>query len=618
MKPSPGLVEPSLHSSEEHTQPTTTNSTYTPSIVTDAPEHFFENTRNESSNQTYPRNRIDVHNSQWSLANNSCHSFETELGFDIESNVTHEFPLLDQTRQSISHGHGRTRINVNKYVDGVAPASSIHDHLSQHTVKSPALDHRRSFCCESATCKPTHPALRSYSRHNSAPPQSVSFTKYDTFRGRFNTSEEAKDFRHSSMRFDRVPWKHPSDDETIGDIAANRVRHVERIYNAMTRSDIARDNPGSTAMKRWVYDAHYPSDMVEAYAHKVFDALLEQVNQGFRGWNQNDYVVDERKGEDEDRDIDCAGRLDNIVTALEQEKSICENVMSSSNQIRMFVNAPKAYSKRKDQNRVGNGKRPNAKGLVAGEASDTGALPSKKRKVGTRHSRARSSTLSDVVPARDTTPQVVIQPSRLPYYTTPALQRVAMSPPVPSFLAPRVPVMDRSVGPIHSKSFDQRHMLAMSPPTIIPRAHTPQSSGMTSIPSALQSPFKSPEKSSRARRSLPRPPSATHFAKEDTLDNPWPSVEQYKGGSSMVTPAPQSERGPYEDWTTCQYGQLESANVFEHNQDIGVSLADIESMPSTQLDYTDLDLAFPTYWSQQDGAQHFSFDDHLPHNHHRE
>ncbi|KAI4950464.1 hypothetical protein J4E91_004347 [Alternaria rosae] len=45
--------------------------------------------------------------------------------------------------------------------------------------------------------------------------------------------------------------------------------------------------------------------------------------------------------EDEDKDINCAGRLDSIVTALAQEKCICENVMCSARQIHMFVNTPK-------------------------------------------------------------------------------------------------------------------------------------------------------------------------------------------------------------------------------------------------------------------------------------
>jgi hypothetical protein len=108
---------------------------------------------------------------------------------------------------------------------------------------------------------------------------------------------------------------------------------VERIYNAMTSGEAAKDNRGSIAMKRWVLDAHYPPDLVEAYAHKLFDCLLAQAKEGFRGWVHNDYVADERKGEDIDKDVDCAGRLDNIVQALEHEKTICEDVMNSACQI---------------------------------------------------------------------------------------------------------------------------------------------------------------------------------------------------------------------------------------------------------------------------------------------
>jgi hypothetical protein len=68
-----------------------------------------------------------------------------------------------------------------------------------------------------------------------------------------------------------------------------------RIYNAMTSGESAKDNRGSIAMKRWVLDAHYPPDLVEAYAHKLFDCLLLQAKEGFRGWVHNDYVADERK-----------------------------------------------------------------------------------------------------------------------------------------------------------------------------------------------------------------------------------------------------------------------------------------------------------------------------------
>ncbi|KAI4919468.1 hypothetical protein J4E90_001603 [Alternaria incomplexa] len=43
----------------------------------------------------------------------------------------------------------------------------------------------------------------------------------------------------------------------------DRNRNVERIYNAMVSGDHARDNPKSTARKRWIEEPHYQSDFWE-------------------------------------------------------------------------------------------------------------------------------------------------------------------------------------------------------------------------------------------------------------------------------------------------------------------------------------------------------------------
>ncbi|KAF2645553.1 hypothetical protein P280DRAFT_389428, partial [Massarina eburnea CBS 473.64] len=182
-------------------------------------------------------------------------------------------------------------------------------------------------------------------------------SRYQTFGHCFPDSDSASRHRKNVMRYGRGPYRPPDSDSTIVEIEANRTRHVERIYNAMTCGDKARDNPSSPAMKRWVQHAYYESHLVESIAHKVLDCLLLQVHYGYRGWKHTDYVADDRKGEDEDRDVDCAGRLDNVIRALEEEKTICEDVMQSACQIRMFVNAPKAYANRKHQNRLGNRKR---------------------------------------------------------------------------------------------------------------------------------------------------------------------------------------------------------------------------------------------------------------------
>ena len=182
----------------------------------------------------------------------------------------------------------------------------------------------------------------------------------------------------------------------------------------MIRGDRAEDNHRSIAMKRWVDCAHYQPDVVEAFAHKVFDCLLAQVKKGFRGWHHNDYVDDDRKGEERDHKVDCAGRLDNIIDALEREKTICEDMMNSGSQIRMFVNAPVAYAARKYQNRVGNSKRKGANG------ADPNPRPAAKGRKNARSTRARSTTVaSERAQSRDTTPHFLTSGTvGGPYYRT--------------------------------------------------------------------------------------------------------------------------------------------------------------------------------------------------------
>jgi hypothetical protein len=328
--------------------------------------------------------------------------------------------------------------------------------------------------------------------HTTPPDQPVVLrqTKYDPFQNLFHTSDHARDHRRRATRFDRMPYCDPESDHTIADIESNRLHHVMRIYNAMTSGESAKDNRGSIAMKRWVLDAHYPPDLVEAYAHKVFDCLLAQVKEGFRGWVHNDYVADERKGDDIDKDVDCAGRLDNIIAALEQEKTICEDVMNSACQIRMFVNAPRAYANRKHQNRVGNSKRGRTK-----DTPDANPKSAKAQKTGGRRTRARSTTASDLPSSRGTTPQQQsVSRSIPPYYSSPSQQQSPHSPQpsVSTYLgAQSLPLHRPSLSaPLHS--FGPRPVVAMSPPTssprtpLAPQSYTPR---MATEPPQHRSPF---------------------------------------------------------------------------------------------------------------------------------
>lgn len=111
-----------------------------------------------------------------------------------------------------------------------------------------------------------------------------SSSKYGPYKAQFGSSESASKHRKEATRFDRKPYRPPDTDYTIVEVERDRLYHVERVYNAMTCGDTARDNTGSIAMKRWVHGAYYDSSLVEAYAHKVLDCLLLQAKEGFRGW----------------------------------------------------------------------------------------------------------------------------------------------------------------------------------------------------------------------------------------------------------------------------------------------------------------------------------------------
>jgi hypothetical protein len=312
---------------------------------------------------------------------------------------------------------------------------------------------------------------------SSSQPTVARQTKYEPFRHLFHTSEQARDHRRRATRFDRIPYCDPESDLTIADIEQNRPHHVMRIYNAMTSGESAKDNRGSIAMKRWVLDAHYPPDLVESYAHKLFDCLLLQIKQGFRGWVHNDYVADERKGDDIDKDVDCAGRLDNIILALEQEKTICEDVMNSACQIRMFVNAPRAYANRKHQNRVGNSKRGRTK-----DTPDANPRAAKRPKTGGRRTRARSTTAaSDLPSSRGTTPQQQQFPPPRPMspYYPPSSQQHSLKHSATNYPAQPSSHFHRPTLPAPIHSYGPRSIVAMSPPTSSPRSplapqlHTP-------------------------------------------------------------------------------------------------------------------------------------------------
>jgi hypothetical protein len=512
-------------------------------------------------------------------------SYMSNVGFGTEGPASHDPRTSMQTQPFSPHSDNNLLRGVDNYVELTSP-SCRNDQVSRKDLHAYSTHHRSTFM--------EHPSLAPMPSigHISMSPQAAG-QHYEPFRRRFNNSGDAKEYRHTRMRFNREPWRDPANDPTIEMVERDRDINVERIYNAMICGDHARDNPKSTARKRWIEEPHYQSDLVEAYAHKVFDCLLEQVRKGFRGWQQNDYVNDERKGEDEDKDIDCAGRLDNIVTALAQEKCICENVMSSAWQIRMFVNAPKAYSKRKDQNRVGNSKRPNAKGPSvtednprASKRSRTSAAP----RAG--QARDNSSPASEMPLSRGATPQEVFESTGLPYFTTPLSQRVTTMSPPPAFLAPQAPSM-RPSPRSHNTLFVQQHTTA-SPLSsrVQPQTPKPQPqhvSRVTSTSPTQQPPFPPPSMP-LSRFSASASPDNKQPVNVDTGSpfSPWrhniQSDATSSSGFAHMNQGGSSEFPEIEDWQHSvdhfsSHDASNDANLFAQHPEMGVCLADMELLP---------------------------------------
>jgi hypothetical protein len=361
----------------------------------------------------------------------------------------------------------------------------------------------------------------------------------------------------------------------------------------MTRGDKARDNEKSIAMKRWVHGAYYKSHLVEAHCHKVFDCLLEQAKLGYRGWDHNDYVADDRKGEDEDRDVDCAARLDNIIRALEQEKTICEDVMNSACQIRMFVNAPKAYANRKYQNRVGNSKR----GRMKDAEEDAAGKPSKLRRTPIRPTtrprtlpNLQSSTTETRIFSQTPEPssQQAGAPHQQPRYATPPQQSVAS----PASMSRGTPagIYTRTFGPAQPPSFGINQLNPMSPPISL----TPVQCKAT-VTAPQHSPFLSPPDQSQDHLSAFAWSQRPHGLPVSS----WPSMQAYDQSYAPFS----SETDAFFDhsliWAPGDaLGTGVSSNLFEQNPDAALLFS------LDQVDFTQ-EQSRQESWATQSSAQAF-------------
>jgi hypothetical protein len=546
----------------------------------------------------------DLHNSsnpQYGFANGQYPVSDHALG--AERNDLHNrqgsevaFPFATQDDPALLRG-------IVNYVEQSSPGTQRRELVGERPYffhGGPSL--YMNACSASASASPAQSCPRVPIQHIPRSDETTMErqTQYEPYSYRFNTAEEARGHRRRGTMFNRKAYL-PGDD-TIADVERNRARNVMRIYNAMTSGESAKDNRGSIAMKRWVLDAHYPPDLVEAYAHKVFDCLLQQAKEGFRGWQHNDYVVDERKGDEYDRDVDCAGRLDNVIQALEQEKTICEDVMNSACQIRMFVNAPRAYANRKHQNRVGNSKRGRK------DTPDSNPRPARAQRTGGRRKRARSSAAPEMPCSRDTTPhhQPAIQrpQSGLPYYTSPTQQQFSPELTISHYPPRSIPGHRLTLSAPRS-SFAQQSFAAISMPTSSPQVNPVPQVQMQRVatePPLIRPVFLSPPTTSHDSFSTPATPDDSKPSEATSWNTDFLRSPSFSHNEPTVDPHLPEWKFP--DLIPCQAG-ARANNTIGHEHGCFVNMAEIEGSRAEGGAKVSNQSSFEQLWDCVPGVQEF-------------
>lgn len=414
------------------------------------------------------------------------------------------------------------------------------------------------------------------SRPSSEPQIAGNHHLYGSFGRYFHDRDAAKQYRRSHAPWARQPFREPHTDPTIAEIENDRQTHVERIYNAMIRRDHFRDNVGVAAWKRWVAEAHYPSRLVEAYAHKVFDSLLQSVKEGYNGYHNHDFVDQSRRRDEEDREVNCAGRLDNIIRALELEKTICEDVMLSSTKTRTFVNAPRSYMKRKEQNRNGNAQRPKSR------PTGVETTPPRRRKTGTRHSRALSATGSVTLPTRDVTPPDQGGQTGAPYSASPQSLENAMSPPNIGFSPPQASFQYSS----RSSAYHDPASSGLSP---FRRPYSGRNSGLSQPPNSQLFSHVSPPARTLDHYFTPEVSMAPNPSRSALRFPYWQGTQSFTSPNPPPTMTPLNVPGltnyhgmTFENDPLVHFGNLgrnSSANLFDEYPELGVDPAESEQHP---------------------------------------
>lgn len=161
-----------------------------------------------------------------------------------------------------------------------------------------------------------------------------------------------------SRHFDReLTSIHLPSQDGLGQAKADADTWVQRLFDAVLDRTEERDKPRAESSRALFVDNHYSQQHIVAGAQRLFEETIKYHEKGSQLAECNAVQVveigekeAEKKGLTPDKDLPISERLEHLVNALKQWKSVCVSVMGSIIDVRKILRAPQGCVKEKDKN----------------------------------------------------------------------------------------------------------------------------------------------------------------------------------------------------------------------------------------------------------------------------
>ena len=164
----------------------------------------------------------------------------------------------------------------------------------------------------------------------------------------------ALDHRHCVTLGPKVP---PARDATINHVKSRQEQYIREMIQAVFNMDGIHDNPTFGGRKMFIHGhkSQVSGYDVEAACRALFAAIISRCEFGYRGSAHANRLLNQGKNfEHVDRDGNCQTRIDNIIKALKEWKSICKEIVLTDSKIYNLANAPASVWQDKMEQKINN------------------------------------------------------------------------------------------------------------------------------------------------------------------------------------------------------------------------------------------------------------------------